>query len=96
MGQILGEQIRPGDLVVNIVTAKKLTNMRASGSDGTIQIIPKKNFSLEEALECVQEDEYLGNNAKIFASAQSDCLDENEGEESREIIGNYRILIVLL
>lgn len=81
MGQILGEQIRPGDLVVNIVTAKKLTNMRASGSDGTIQIIPKKNFSLEEALEYIQEDEYLEITPKSLRLRKV-ILDENERKKA--------------
>src|SRR4029077_2791319 len=47
-GQIIGEQIRPGGLVVNVVRAKQLTNMRASGSDENVRITPKINFSLEE------------------------------------------------
>ena len=81
MGQILGEQVRPGDLVVNIVTAKKLTNMRASGSDGTIQIIPKKNFSLEEALEYIQEDEYLEITPKSLRLRKV-ILDENERKKA--------------
>ncbi|MFN8332326.1 MAG: translational GTPase TypA [Saprospiraceae bacterium] len=48
IGQIIGEHIRPGDLVVNVITGKKLTNMRASGSDGTTQIIPKETFLLKK------------------------------------------------
>ncbi|MBI3234304.1 MAG: translational GTPase TypA, partial [Bacteroidetes bacterium] len=58
-GQIIGEHIRPNDLVVNVVEAKKLTNHRASGNDDATKIAPKINFSLEEALEYIQEDEYV-------------------------------------
>ena len=58
-GQVVGEHIRPGDLVVNVVKTKKLTNMRASGSDDAARIAPKIVFSLEEALEFIQEDEYV-------------------------------------
>jgi GTP-binding protein len=58
-GQVVGENSRPGDLVVNLIKTKKLTNMRASGSDEKMRLIPPKRFSLEEALEYIQEDEYV-------------------------------------
>lgn len=58
-GQVIGEHTRGNDLVVNIQKGKKLTNMRASGSDDNVKIVPKKKFSLEEALEYIQKDEYL-------------------------------------
>jgi len=58
-GQVIGENTRPGDLVVNVTKTKKLTNMRASGSDEKTRIAPPKNFSLEEALEYIQGDEYV-------------------------------------
>jgi GTP-binding protein len=58
-GMIIGEHIRPDDLVVNVCTEKKLTNMRASGSDEKMRIIPKIKFSLEEAMEYIQGDEYV-------------------------------------
>jgi GTP-binding protein len=58
-GQVIGEHTRGNDLVVNIQKGKKLTNMRASGSDVNVKIVPKKKFSLEEALEYIQKDEYL-------------------------------------
>lgn len=58
-GQILGEHIRPDDLVVNVTTEKKLTNMRASGSDVKASIAPAVKFSLEEAMEYIQIDEYV-------------------------------------
>lgn len=58
-GQVIGEHTRPDDLVVNVTKTKKLTNMRASGSDEKVSIAPAVKFSLEEALEYVGEDEYV-------------------------------------
>ncbi len=58
-GQVIGEHSRGGDLVVNITKTKKLTNMRASGSDEKMRIAPPIKFSLEEALEYIQSDEYV-------------------------------------
>ncbi len=58
-GQVVGENSRPGDLAVNLTKTKKLTNMRASGSDDKVRLIPPRRFSLEEALEYIQEDEYV-------------------------------------
>lgn len=58
-GQIMGEHIRDNDLVVNVVKGKQLTNMRASGSDDNVRIAPAIKFSLEEAMEYIQNDEYI-------------------------------------
>jgi GTP-binding protein len=58
-GQIMGEHIRDNDLVVNIVKGKALTNMRASGTDDSQRIAPAIKFSLEEAMEYIQADEYI-------------------------------------
>jgi len=58
-GQVIGEHTRPNDIVVNLQEAKKLTNMRASGTDDGLRIVPKINFSLEESMEYIQKDEYL-------------------------------------
>lgn len=58
-GQVIGEHIRPGDLVVNVVEGKKLTNMRASGSDDASRIAPKIQMSLEECMEYIQQDECI-------------------------------------
>jgi GTP-binding protein len=58
-GQILGEHIRDNDLVINIVKGKALTNMRASGTDDSQRIAPAIKFSLEEAMEYIQADEYI-------------------------------------
>jgi GTP-binding protein len=58
-GQVIGEYTRPVDLEVNVVKGKKLTNMRASGSDESLKIAPKLKFSLEESMEQIKDDEYL-------------------------------------
>lgn len=58
-GQVVGEHSKEGDLVVNVTKSKKLTNMRASGADDKVRLIPPIVFSLEEALEYIKEDEYL-------------------------------------
>jgi GTP-binding protein len=58
-GQVIGESTRLGDLEVNIIKGKKLTNMRASGSDEGLKIAPKIKFSLEESMEQIKDDEYL-------------------------------------
>ncbi|MCB0705837.1 MAG: translational GTPase TypA [Saprospiraceae bacterium] len=58
-GQILGENTRDNDIVINVVKGKNLTNMRASGKDDGTKIAPAVKFSLEEALEYIQDDEYV-------------------------------------
>jgi GTP-binding protein len=59
VGMVLGEHSRDNDLEINVIKGKKLTNMRASGSDENMKIAPKIQFSLEEAMEYIREDEYL-------------------------------------
>ena len=76
-GQVIGEGIRPGDLVVNVTRAKQLTNMRASGSDDNVRITPKINFSLEEAMEYIEKDEYFEVTPKSIRMRKI-MLDENE------------------
>jgi GTP-binding protein len=58
-GQVVGESSRPGDLTMNINKTKKLTNIRASGTDDKAHLSPPIRFSLEEALEYIAEDEYV-------------------------------------
>ncbi len=58
-GQVVAEHIKPGDLVVNVVEGKKLTNMRASGSDAATNIAPKIQMTLEECMEYIQQDECI-------------------------------------
>ncbi|MDD6783968.1 MAG: translational GTPase TypA [Prevotellaceae bacterium] len=59
MGQVVGEHVHEIDLVVNVTKSKQLTNVRASGTDEKAHIIPATEFSLEEALEYIKEDEYV-------------------------------------
>ncbi|MBQ8863671.1 MAG: translational GTPase TypA [Rikenellaceae bacterium] len=58
-GQVIGENTRDNDICLNLCKSKKLTNMRASGSDEKVSIAPPVLFSLEEALEYIKEDEYV-------------------------------------
>jgi len=58
-GMVIGENTRGNDLAINVIKGKKLTNMRASGSDDKAKLAPKIQFSLEEAMEYIREDEYL-------------------------------------
>ena len=59
IGQVVGENSRGDDMGVNVIKGKKLTNMRASGSDQGAKLAPKIRFSLEEAMEYINDDEYL-------------------------------------
>ena len=58
-GMIIGERNRDGDLNLNITREKKLTNMRASGSDNTITLRPPKQLSLDQFIEFIAEDELV-------------------------------------
>ena len=58
-GQVIGEHSKEGDLCINVTKSKQLTNMRASGSDNKVRIIPAIRHSLEEALEYIQSDEFV-------------------------------------
>jgi GTP-binding protein len=76
-GQIVGEHTKEGDLVVNVTKSKKLTNVRASGSDEKAKLAPPVIFSLEQALEYIKEDEYV----EVTPTAmrlRKIILDENE------------------
>lgn len=85
-GQVIGEHNRPNDLVVNIQKGKKLTNIRAAGSDENVRIAPKRQFSLEEALEYIQKDEYVEVTPRSIRMRKI-ILDENERkrQEKREL-----------
>jgi len=65
-GQVIGENTRLDDLTINVIHTKKLTNMRASGSDEKMAIIPARKFSLEDYLEYLGDDEYLEITPKAF------------------------------
>ena len=58
-GQVIGESTRHDDLVLNVIKTKKLSNMRAAGSDEKASIAPAIKFSLEQAMEYIEEDEYV-------------------------------------
>lgn len=76
-GQVVGENAKDQDIVVNVTKSKKLTNMRASGADDKARIVPPVIFSLEEALEYIKEDEYVEvtpNHIRL----RKIILDENE------------------
>ncbi len=81
-GQVIGENTRQDDLVLNITKTKKLTNMRASGSDDKVQIAPAIKFSLEEALEYIQQDEYVEITPKSIRLRKI-LLDENDRKRAR-------------
>ena len=76
-GQIIAENIKPGDLVVNATEPKKLTNHRASGSDDHTRIAPKTLMSLEECMEYIQQDECIEVTPN-FIRMRKVVLDENE------------------
>ena len=81
-GQVIGEHNRQNDIVVNVQTAKQLTNMRASGSDNNVKIAPKISFSLEECMEYIQKDEYLEVTPKALRIRKI-FLDENERKRNQ-------------
>lgn len=84
MGMVVGEHNRQNDIVVNLQTSKKLTNMRASGSDDNVKITPKLAFSLEECMEYIQKDEYLEVTPKSLRMRKI-YLDENERKRSERM-----------
>jgi GTP-binding protein len=81
VGQIIAEHIKPGDLIVNATEGKKLTNMRASGSDDSVRIIPKKQMTLEECMEYIQQDECIEVTPKKVRLRKV-ILDEEERKRS--------------
>ncbi|MET0635516.1 MAG: translational GTPase TypA [Chitinophagaceae bacterium] len=76
-GQIIAENVKPGDLVVNATEGKKLTNHRASGSDDATKIAPKTQMTLEECMEYIQGDECIEVTPN-FIRMRKVILDENE------------------
>ena len=82
-GQVVGEHVHENDLVINVTKSKKLTNMRASGSDDKARIIPPVVFSLEEALEYIKEDEYVEVTPKSMRMRKV-ILDETERKRAKK------------
>ncbi len=85
MGQVIGENNRAGDLVVNVNKTKKLTNMRASGSDEKVMIIPAIRFSLEEYMEYIRDDEYLEVTPRSLRLRKI-LLDENDRKRASKTV----------
>lgn len=85
-GQVIGENSRGDDMVVNVTKTKKLSNVRAAGSDDKVKLAPPIKFSLEEALEYIQGDEYVEvtpNHLRL----RKVFLDENERKRQASKVG---------
>ena len=82
-GQVVGENVHENELVINVTKSKKITNMRASGSDDKARIIPPVVFSLEEALEYIKEDEYVEVTPKSMRMRKV-ILDETERKRANK------------
>lgn len=85
VGQIIAEHIKPGDLNVNAVEAKKLTNHRASGSDDSVRITPKLQFTLEECMEYIQQDECIEVTPKNIRMRKSVLNEEDRKKVARSM-----------
>jgi GTP-binding protein len=86
IGQVLAEHIKPGDLNINAVEMKKLTNHRASGSDDSVRITPKTQFTLEECMEYIQQDECIEVTPKSVRMRKTH-LDENDRKNASKSNG---------
>jgi len=82
-GQVIGENTRLSDLVINVLKTKKLTNIRAAGTDEKVSITPPIKFSLEEAMEYIREDEYVEVTPKSIRLRKI-LLCEHERKRSRK------------
>jgi len=85
VGQIIAEHIKPGDLNVNAIEAKKLTNHRASGSDDSVRITPKIQFTLEECMEYIQQDECIEVTPKNIRMRKTILDEEDRKKASRSM-----------
>lgn len=85
VGQIIAEHIKPGDLVVNATEGKKLTNMRASGSDDSVRIVPKIQMTLEECMEYIQADECIEVTPKIIRLRKVLLSEEDRKRQSKSM-----------
>ena len=85
VGQIVAEHIKPGDLIVNVTEPKKLSNMRASGSDDSVRLIPKIQMSLEECMEYIQQDECIEVTPKNIRLRKA-ILDEDERKKYSKML----------
>ena len=85
-GQVIGENSRSDDMVVNVTKTKKLTNIRSAGADDKVRLAPPIKFSLEEALEYIQKDEYVEVTPKTMRLRKI-YLDENERKRMEKSFG---------
>lgn len=85
-GQVIGENTRQDDIVVNVIHSKKLTNVRAAGTDEKVSIAPARKFSLEDYLEYIAEDEYCEITPDAIRMRKI-ILDENERKRHRKTNG---------
>ncbi|UAY53877.1 translational GTPase TypA [Arachidicoccus terrestris] len=85
IGQIIAEHIKPGDLVVNATEGKKLTNMRASGSDDSVRIVPKIQMTLEECMEYIQDDECIEVTPKHIRLRKTLLNEEDRRKQSKSM-----------
>jgi len=86
-GQVIGESTRQDDIVVNVIKTKKLTNMRAAGSDDKVAVTPAIKFSLEEAMEYINEDEYVEVTPKSIRIRKI-LLDEHDRKRQKKAENN--------
>lgn len=84
-GQVVGESTRSDDMVINLTKTKKLSNVRASGSDDKAVIVPAVKFSLEEAMEYIQGDEFVEVTPKSIRIRKI-ILDETERKRSKKAV----------
>jgi GTP-binding protein len=85
VGQIIAEHIKPGDLIVNATEAKKMSNMRASGSDDSVRLIPKIQMTLEECMEYIQQDECIEVTPKKIRMRKT-ILNEDERKKFQKML----------
>jgi GTP-binding protein len=88
-GMIVGEHVRPGDLDVNVCKEKKLTNMRASGSDENVKLEPPRLLTLELALEFIEDDELIEVTPDGLRLRKRD-LDVNTRRKSQKALASQR------
>jgi GTP-binding protein len=85
-GQVVGENSRPDDLAINLTKTKKLSNVRSAGNDDKVKIAPPVKFTLEEALEYIQKDEYVEVTPK-FLRLRKIYLEETERKRRGKDLG---------
>ncbi len=90
-GQILGENTRPGDMVINVTKTKKLTNIRSAGADDKVKLTPPKKFTLEEALEYIMADEYVEVTPKSIRLRKI-FLKEHERKRSNKVVEEVELV----